>query len=222
MPKVYIYADETGNLDYSGKSGSSDYFGFGTAVFDSAHPEALWGGLKLRARLAAGEDDREGVSLPRGFHAINDTIATKTAMFAEIKKQAPRFDSTFLYKANAQDHVRAAGSMRLYKLAWFLHFKYVATKVSNPGDTLVVVVASLGTKARQSEAEAALRDVCQQINRKFVLCVWDASTSWGIQVADYGLWAIQRHLEGRSGTWYEEFISDLSRTEYTPWGSRSS
>lgn len=215
-----MYADETGNLDYDvEKQGASAYFGFGTAVFDRAHPEALWGGLDLRARLTDGEGDRPGLQLPKGFHAVNDTPATKAATFAVIREQAPRFDSTFLYKKNAYSSVRAQGEMRLYKMAWYLHFKHVAVKATSPGDTIVVVVATLGTKRKQAEAHAALKDVCAQINRKYILCVWDSATSWGLQVADYGLWAMQRRLEGRSGTWYEDYVEPSCASMYTPWGT---
>lgn len=218
MGNVYIYADETGNLDYGTKPGASPYFGFGTAVFRFEHPEALWGGLSLRASLAAGQNGRPGVALPKGFHAVQDTWATKTAMFTAIKEQQPRFDSTFLMKANAYERVRTLGEMHLYKMAWFLHFKHLARQVSKSGDTLVVVVATLGTKARQREADAALRDICSQVDRQFVLCVWDASTSWGLQVADYGLWATQRSVEGRSGTWYQDFIEPSCSPPFFPWG----
>ena len=218
MATVYVYADETGNLDYGAKAGASEYFGFGTAVFRDDHPAALWAGMSLRARLAAGEGERPGVGLPKGFHAVNDTPATRAAMFAEIVDQAPRFDFTYLLKRNARDYVKAAGEMRLYKMAWFLHFKYLAAKVSVKGDTLIVVVATLGTKARQREAELALKDVCEQMGRKFVLCIWDASTSWGIQVADYGLWAGQRDLEGRTGTWFADYVEPLTASSFTPWG----
>ncbi|MBF4628882.1 DUF3800 domain-containing protein [Curtobacterium flaccumfaciens] len=219
MSTVYVYADETGNLDYDvSKGGASEYFGFGTAVFTDEHPEALWGGLDLRARLTAGEGDRSGVQLPRGFHAVQDTPATKAAVFSEIRSQAPRFDSTFLLKREAYGSVRARGEMYLYKMAWYLHFKHVAAQVSVQGDTLVVVAASFGTKRRQAEAEAALRDVCSQTGRKYVLCVWDSATSWGLQVADYGLWAMQRDLEGKSGTWYADYVAASTASRFTPWG----
>ena len=42
-------------------------------------------------------------------------------MFAEIQRQSPRIDTTFLYKANAYQYVRDAGPLRLYKMAFFLH-----------------------------------------------------------------------------------------------------
>lgn len=220
MADIYIYADETGNLDYnvSGKQGSSNYFGFGTAVFDGAHAEAIWAGTTLRASLEAGDGTSTGVNLPRGFHAKNDSHTTKVQMFGEIARQAPRFDATFLKKANAYDYVQQRGDMYLYKLAWYQHLAYLAPKISNDGDVLYVVVASFGTKKRQALATAALHDVCQQTNRTFVLCAWDAATSWGLQVADYGLWAMQRHLEGRSGTWFKEYVSPTASTFRTPWG----
>ncbi len=68
-----------------------------------------------------------------------------------------------------------------------MHFKEIATQVSKLHDTLYVAAGTLGTNKRRSEARAALADVCGQVDRNIVLCVWDASTAWGLQVADYGL-----------------------------------
>jgi hypothetical protein len=217
---IYVYADETGNFDYDvrNKQGASEYFGFGTAVFARTHGMDIWSGLELRTRLAAGEDGRPGVSLPRGFHAKDDSTATRVAMFEEIARQAPRFDSTFLLKRRAISRFRKRGEMYLYKYAWYEHFSRLAPQVSGPGDRLVVVVASLGTKARQTEAREALDDVCRQTGRTYVLCVWDAATSWGLQVADYGLWAMQRALEWRSGTWYHQYVRPSTASHETPWG----
>jgi Protein of unknown function (DUF3800) len=214
MADVYLYADETGNLDFDGasKAGGSAYFGFGTAVFPDDHGHALWAGLRLRARMESRD-----VRLPRGFHAVNDSSHTRAEMFAEVKAQSPRIDATLLLKANAYENVRAAGEMRLYKMAWYLHFKHVAEHISEPGDTLYVVVSTLTTKARQTQARTALHDVCSQIKRDSVLCVWDAGTSWGLQVADYALWAIQRRTDDRPGTWWEDYVRESTSSVYFPW-----
>ena len=126
-----MYADETGDLDMSGKSGSSTYFGFGTAVFDRDHGQELWEGLRLRMEL-----ERKGLWLPKGMHAKNDSAATRNEVFDLVAKQAPRFDTTFLCKANAYEHVKAQGQLRLYKMAWFLHFKDIVRRVSRAGDTI--------------------------------------------------------------------------------------
>lgn len=215
MSDVYVYADETGNLDYdtAGKAGASKYFGFGTATFRGPHGEALMEGLALRADLT-----RRGLNLQNGFHAQFDSHSTRDDVFAAIAKQGPRFDATLLYKPNAYERVRAEGEMRLYKMAWFLHLKHVAKHIAQPGDRVIVVAGSFGTKARADQARAALADVCEQMHQEITLCVWDSGTSWGLQVADYGLWAVQRKLTKGSCAWYDDQIKPTLVTEFFPWG----
>lgn len=218
MADIYIYADETGTLDFDGASkpgGGSPYFGFGTAVFDAQHGEHLWSGMQLRARL-----ETQGLRVQRGFHARDDTNHTRSEMLTEVAGQAPRVDATLLLKERAYANVRAAGEMRLYKMAWFLHFKFLAPQISHQGDHLFVVVATLSTKARQTLATAALDDVCAQLDRKFTLCIWDSGTSWGLQVADYALWTIQRRAHQGSGTWWDQYVKSLTKSVYFPWGEK--
>jgi hypothetical protein len=214
MADVYLFADETGNLDLSGGPGASAYFGFGTAVFGQDHGECLMDGLRLRCGLEAS-----GVRLPEGLHAKNDSHPTREQVFQLIREQAPRFDATFLNKQRAYDRVRQAGQIYLYKLAWFLHFKHVAVSVSSPGDRLYVVIGSLQTNNKRDAIRSALEDVCRQVSgRTIVPCIWKASSAWGLQVADYGLWATQRHLEGRECKWYETCVEPTLRTRFFPWG----
>ena len=220
MADIYMYADETGNLDYSGTpdqrgGGASTYFGFGTAVFNAGHGEQMLEAFKLRAHF-----EGEGVNLPKGFHAYDDRHAIRSKVFGLLCEQKPRFDTTFLLKERAFASVKAAGEMRLYKMAWYLHFKEIALQVSSPGDRLFVIVGEFGTAARRTEAKAALADVCNQVNRDIVLCVWTAASSWGLQAADYGLWATQRHLEDKKCTWFEPCIKPTLASLYTPWGRK--
>lgn len=215
----HTYADETGNLDYGGegKQGASPYFGFGTATWFGDHGDALWSGLKLRVEI-----ENRGLGLARGFHAKDDSRATRHEVFDEIARQAHRFDATLLHKPDVYPRVRARGEMYLYELAWFLHLKYVAVEVDEPGDTLIVVAGSFGTRARATQARAVLHDVCEQVQRDIRLCVWDAPTSWGLQVADHGLWAIQRRLVTGSCSWFESSIQRTLQSEEYPLGKHDS
>jgi hypothetical protein len=139
-------------------------------------------------------------------------------MFELIRQQAPRFDTTFLCKSNAYDNVRTKGEMYLYKMAWFLHFKEIARQVCGPEDELCVIVSTIATSARRQLAKAALQDVCSQVSRVINLCYWDAASSWGLQVADYGLWAVQRHLVGKACDWFTPCVWPTLQSLYTPWG----
>ncbi|SIE61846.1 Protein of uncharacterised function (DUF3800) [Mycobacteroides abscessus subsp. abscessus] len=214
-----MYADETGNLDYNGVpntangGGASTYFGFGTATFPADHGVHLMEALKLRARLEA-----DGVRLPKGFHAYNDSSRIRSQVFNLIQTQAPRFDATFLCKQNAYPNVRQRGEMYLYKMAWYQHFKEIALQVSSPSDHLYVIAGEFGTAQRSTQAQAALHDVCQQVQRTITLCVWKSVSSWGLQAADYGLWACQRTLEGKICMWFPSSVQPTLQSFYLPWG----
>jgi Protein of unknown function (DUF3800) len=108
--------------------------------------------------------------------------------------------------------------MYLYKMAWFLHFKEIARQVCGPEDELCVIVSTIATSARRQLAKAALQDVCSQVSRVINLCYWDAASSWGLQVADYGLWAVQRHLVGKACDWFTPCVWPTLQSLYTPWG----
>lgn len=216
---MYLYADETGNPDYaehtgSGATGATSYFGFGTAVFYGDHGRALMSGLELRVKMA-----QQGFELPKGFHAKNDSPRTRMQVFDAIRALAPRFDTTFLYKKNAYSAVRSRGEMYLYRLAWYLHFKEIPLQVAEPEDNLYVIAGSFGTNRRLSEAKQALSEVCGQVDRNITLCVWDSPSSWGLQIADYALWATQKHLEGRQCSWFRSHVAPTLHSAFTPWGT---
>lgn len=210
-----MYADETGDLNMTGAKGASTYFGFGTAVFPNSHGQQLWEGLLLRCHL-----EEQGIRLPKGLHAKDDSWSTRDEVYDLIRRQAPRFDTTFLLKAKAYADVKRAGPVYLYKLAWFLHFKEIVRQVSAPGDTVFVIAGSLQTNNKRAAIRTALEDVCRQAagNRTIVPCIWEAASSWGIQVADYALWATQRTLEGRVCPWFSSSVQTTLRSQFMPWG----
>lgn len=216
MAEVFGYADETGDLDMSGSTGSSRYFGFGTAVFPDGHGRQLWEGLRLRCRL-----EQSGIRLPRGMHAKDDSRATRSEVFELIGRQGPRLDTTFLRKGNAYERVKSRGPTYLYKPAWYLHFKEIVRQVSRPGDTVFVVAGSLQTHNKRQAIRNGLEEVCDQLShdRDIVPCIWDAPSSWGIQVADHGLGAAQRIIEGRECPWYEPCVRPHLRSFFAPWGT---
>jgi hypothetical protein len=209
-----MYADETGDLDMTGARGSSTYFGFGTAVYSGEHGHALWQGLQLRCAL-----EENGVNVPRGLHAKNDSHATRNETFDLIRSQQPRFDTTFL------------------RASWLLgrcgctNWRGTSTSKRSQGRwaLLATLCTSLLPRSRPigrrvvPSAKEALADVVSQFaaRRRIVLCVWEAASSWGIQVADYGLWATQRVLEGRPCPWYATSVAPTLRSRFTPWGENA-
>lgn len=210
----YLYLDETGTLDFEARPGE-EFFGVGTAHYPGEHAQELWQGHQLRCQLEAG-----GVRLQKGLHAKNDSAATRAQVYRIVANQGARFDSTLLKKANAYPRVKAEGKVRLYKMALWLHLKHVIGLVSSPGDRVFVVVGHLQTSTRRDAIRHAVKDVCSQMgyDREVVACIWDAPTSWGIQVADYMLWRVQREAEGKNVPTYSDAVEPLIHSRFAPWG----
>jgi len=216
VTQIYIYADETGDLGFDS---DAPYFGIGTATFVGNHASSLWDGFELRTRL-----ETRGVSLQKGLHAKNDAPRTRAEVFSVLDRQNFRLDTTFLYKQNAYDYVKARGPVYLYKTAIYQHLKLIALQVSQPGDEVFFIAGHLQTSSKRAAIGDAVRDVCTQLatDRTIVPCIWDAPSSWGIQVADYGLWSAQRELLGRENRWHDQVIKPRLQSFFLPWGSAPS
>lgn len=212
LSDLYLYLDETGQLGLS----SSPYFGLGQAMFKGEMGSMTWEGTKLRFDL-----ERNGVRLPKGFHAKNDRESTREKVFDLIAKHAPRFDFTLLRKKYLPEKSRQdieSDEIALYYLAWKKHFTYQATYLLRPSHRVFVVAESLSEHPKKQEAATkAIKDVLKAYPRlDITLCVWDNPTSWGLQVADYGLWAVQRDLMSGYCRHFKT-ISPLVASVYSPW-----
>lgn len=199
------------------------YFGLGQATFKKDSGPASWEATELRFEL-----ERAGVRLPKGFHAKDDREDTRVKVFDLISKHAPRIDVTLLHKKYLPQEIKEdveKDHLQLYYRAWQKHSSYQARYVLKPYDRVFVVAASIFEHRRkQQAARAAIESVVRKFARSFewTLCTWDNPTAWGLQVADYVLWAVQRDLVYGSCKHFKA-ISPLIETVYSPWekdGSR--
>lgn len=88
-----------------------------------------------------------------------------------------------------------------------------------PGDRVFVIIGHLQTDGHRSAIRNAVSDICIQFPRYTVVpCIWEAPSSWGIQVADYGLWRVQRIQEGKSVPTYTEPVDAQTDSVFRPWG----
>ena len=207
MSRIYVFADEAGNFDFSRKRDASKYFILTTlTATDCAVGDAL---ATLRRDLSW-----EGYNLPKGFHAMHDPKPRKARVYAALDPLRFRVDATILEKAKAMPKIRPTED-RFYKYAWLLHFRYVARKIATPTDELHVVAASIETKAKRELFHAAIKDVVQQVSpaMKFKTAFWDASSDPCLQAADYACWAIGRKWEHGDPT-YAALLGRKIRSEF--------
>lgn len=207
MPRVYVFADEAGNFDFSRKKDASRYFILTTlTATDCATGDAL---ASLRREMSW-----EGYDLPNGFHAMNDPKPRKARVYAALEPLQFRVDATILEKAKAMPKIRPSED-RFYKYAWLLHLQYVAPRVLTAADELHVVAASIKTKAKREAFYDAVKDVVRQVApvATFRTAFWDASSDHCLQAADYACWAIGRKWEHGDAT-YAELLKGKIATEF--------
>lgn len=205
MPRISVFADESGNFDFSRKQGASRYFVLTTvtcANFDVG--DAL---LRLRREIAW-----DGHGIDSEFHATTDKQAVRDRVFDVLRQHEFRVDATILDKTKAAPHTRADD--RFYKLAWFLHMKNVAPRVARRHDELFVVSAALGVKKKRATMRAGVAEVMRLVSptTEFRCASWSAHSEPCLQVADYCCWAISRKWE-RGDDRSHQLIADKIRSE---------
>jgi hypothetical protein len=205
----YVFADEAGNFDFSRKRDASRYFILCTVTAsDCSVGDDL---LQLRRTLGW-----RGMHLDSVFHATEDPQGVRDEVFDLLKEADLRVDATIFEKSKAQAHLR--NDRALYKIAWYLHFKYVASEIVTSRDRLFVVASSLGTKKRRGSFHSAVDDVEHQVSpcRRYRVAFWPAASDPCLQVADYCTWAIQRKWE-RGDTRSYDIIEPKIATEFDVW-----
>ena len=207
MGRKYVFADESGNFDFSRSASASRYFILVTLTL----PDCSLGQevLDLRRQLAW-----EGHGLETEFHATEDKQAVRDRVFALLATRDFRIDATILEKSKAKPTIRVTDE-RFYQLAWYLHMKYVAPLVIGANDEVLVIGASIGTRRQRSGFRSAVSDVARQVlpTARFQVASWSAASDPCLQVADYCAWALQRKWERADDRSYR-LIAPQIRTEF--------
>lgn len=208
MADRYVFADEAGNFDFSRGHGASRYFILCTVA--SHHCEAGDALLALRRDLGW-----RGLHLDQVFHATEDPQAVRDEVFALLADMDCWIDATVLEKCKAQPHLR--DEAQLYKMAWYLHFKYLARQMDS-SDRLFVAASSLGTKKARGALHTAVDDVVRQLSpcRSHRVAFWPANSDPCLQVADYCTWAVQRKWE-KADDRSHILIAPKIRSEFDVW-----
>jgi hypothetical protein len=187
MSDRYVFADESGNFDFSSRKGASRYFILTTVTMGDCRAGDLL--AQLRRDLAW-----KGHDVGQPFHACEDKPQVRDAVFQLLKRLPIRVDATALEKRKAEPHLHS--EQALYKMGWFLHFKHVAPLVATHQDKLLVVAASIGTKKTRGVFRESVEDVVRQVSpARHRVAFWGADSDPCIQVADYCCWAVQRSWE---------------------------
>lgn len=82
-----------------------------------------------------------------------------------------------------------------------MHLKFVIPAIGEAGDSILVIAGHLQTTGHREAIRTAIADIASQLgnDRSIEPCIWEASSFWGIQVADYAQWRVQGEGAGYLG-----------------------
>ena len=209
MARLHIFADESGDFEFSRKPNVSRYFMLCTVTMSSCDVGVAL--LDLRRQLAW-----DGFELGEYFHASTDKQPVRDRVFDLITNYDFSLQATIMEKSKAQTQVRTSRA-RFYQHGWLYHFRYGIPPLLNRLPELLVTAASIGTKKERTAFTIAINDVMSQtvaIDWKTDFC--PASADPCLQVADYCAWAMHRKWE-RGDLRSYELIGDRVTYEFDLW-----
>jgi hypothetical protein len=211
---AWVFLDESGTPDFD-PNAASPYFAFGSATYTTERPVPFQAMHDLRTGMQS--------SLLNGFHAVDDSLRTRAEVFGLLAQHSARFDATFMLKANAYDYVRQRDKIWMYKYTLYRHLSSIIPELRSRYDTIHVVAAEIGMQAKRTAVRLAVEDVCRQLQKgqNVKPHIWRSSTSVGLQIADYGLWAIQRKIIRGESWQYEKAVAPTLRNLLYPWGAKT-
>ena len=159
-----------------------------------------------------------GMEVAQPFHATEDQQDVRNRVFDCLRSFDFRVDTTVLEKAKAKPEVRRSQSS-FYKLAWYLHLKYVAPRITRQEDGLLIVAAKIGTHKDRTTFSDAVSEVVAQAcaGVAYRPAFWASVSDPFLWVVDYCSWAIQRKWERGDGRSYD-LIKDRIKSEFDAWG----
>ncbi len=193
MTRWYLFADESGNFDFTRKQGATSYFAVGSILIEGDERRN-----SIRSALDRLSDELliSGQASPGAFHATEDRQVIRNQVYEVLLQEDFSADVTVLEKRKATPSIRTDEQL-FYRYAWYYHFKRINWGLV-PGDELIVIAATLATKRSRGKFLEALREVIdQQLDRRVKRRVefWKDDADRCLQAADYALWAVMRDLE---------------------------
>lgn len=188
QPRVEVWGDESGNLDFDSKTGSKYFVVSTMTVADAGLTTGL---LDLRREL-----DRRGFALPDGFHATEDKQAVRDEVFRLLTSSLVRADFTYYTKSRVYPRIQEDLDY-FYRWAWFYHMRHVLPRIVPTEGDLFIGIATLGVRKKRELYATALREVVGQCLRAVRphCAYWSAASHPCLQAADYYTWAVGRWLE---------------------------
>jgi hypothetical protein len=185
---VYLFFDESGNLDFSGNG--SRWFCFGALTLRDPGPLTA-----AFTRLRYGFLE-QGLELEH-FHAAEDRQAVRNQVFGALAAVGGfEFDVLMAEKSLTPAELR--DPFEFYAHLGYVLVDSVLDRYRDVDEPVVVITDSLPLQRKSKALAKAFRGAIKDSlgDRPFCIAHHNSATHAGLQAVDYCTWAVQRRLRG--------------------------
>ncbi len=181
---VYLFFDESGNLDFS--ANGSRHFCFGALTLRDPGPLSA-----ALTRLRYGYLE-QGLEL-HCFHAAEDRQVVRDGGFATLR-EVGGFDFDVLVVDKRLTPAELRDPYEFYAHLGYVLVDSVLTRFRDDGEPVVVITDTLPLQRDRKALAKAFRQSLR--NRAFTILHHASAAHAGLQAVDYCTWAVQRKLKG--------------------------
>ena len=185
---VYLFFDESGNLDFG--SNGSRHFCFGALTLRDPGPLSA-----ALTRLRYGFLE-EGLEL-QGFHAAEDRQAVRDRVFATLAEVGGlELDVLIVEKCLTPKELR--DPFEFYARLGYVLVQGVLDRLGQLDEPVVVITDTLPLQRERKALAKAFRTAIRESlgERPFSIVHHVSAAHAGLQAVDYCTWAVQRKLRG--------------------------
>lgn len=185
---VYLFFDESGNLDFS--ENGSRWFCFGALTLRDPGPLTA---AFARLRYAFLE---QGLEL-ECFHAAEDRQAVRNQVFSTLAGVGG-FDVDVLVAEKRLTPAVLRDPFEFYRHLGHVLMDSVLYRFRDVDEPIVIITDSLPVQRERKALEKAFRTALRESlkGRPFSIVHHNSATHAGLQAVDYCTWAVQRRLRG--------------------------
>jgi hypothetical protein len=201
---VYLFFDESGNLDFS--QNGSRWFCFGALTLRDPGPLTA---EFARLRYAFLE---QGLEL-ECFHAAEDRQVVRNQVFAALS-EVGGFDFDVLVAEKHLTPTVLRDPFEFYAHLGYVLMDSVLERFRGLDEPIVIITDSLPVQRERKPLQKAFRTAIRESlkGRRFSIVHHNSATHAGLQAVDYCTWAVQRRLRGDDRPY--ELIRGWIRSEW--------
>lgn len=201
---VYLFFDESGNLDFS--ENGSRWFCFGALTLRDPGPLSA---ALTRLRYGLLE---QGLELEH-FHAAEDRQAVRNQVFSALAAVGG-FEVDVLVAEKCLTPAVLRDPFEFYRHLAHVLMDSVLDRFRDVDEPIVIITDSLPVQRERKALEKAFRTALRESlkGRPFSIVHHNSATHAGLQAVDYCTWAVQRRLRGDARPY--ELIRQWIRSEW--------